>query len=285
MTSSKAWLEVALNGPFTRRLQPRIPVTVEEIVADGIACAEAGAAIVHVHSYDAETGRQNDDPDLYAEIIGRIGEATGAIVYPTLALGGDSDARYAPVEALGEKGLMEWGVVDPGSANLTLHSQIERDQSGLLYANADDHIRRGLALAVRYGFHPGYAIYEPGFARSGAAWAARYPGLPQPIYRLMFTDDFTFGFPPKRYALEAYRQLLAEVAPGAPWMIAGLGVDVMPIAADALAMGAGLRVGLEDAPLGCDRGNLDLVTGAVAAMRDAGFEPASPDEVRSRFQG
>ena len=101
----------------------------------------------------------------------------------------------------------------------------------------------------------------------------------------MFTDDFTFGFPPKRYALEAYRQLLAEVAPGAPWMIAGLGVDVTPIAADALAMGAGLRVGLEDAPLGCTRRNLDLVTGAVAAMRDAGFEPATPDEVRSRFRG
>ncbi len=285
MTASKAWLEVALNGPFTRRLQSLIPITVDEIVADGIACAEAGAAIVHVHAYDAETGRQNDDPDLYAEIIGRIGEKTGAIVYPTLALGGDSDARYAPVEALGAKGLLEWGVVDPGSANLTLRSQIARDESGLLYANTDDHIRQGLELAVRYGFHPGYAIYEPGFARSGAAWAARYPGLPQPIYRLMFTDDFTFGFPPKRYALEAYHQLLAEVAPDAPWMIAGLGVDVLPIAADALAMGAGIRVGLEDAPLGCTRRNPELVAEAVATMKAAGYAPATPDEVRARFGG
>ena len=50
------WLEAALNGPWTRARQPRIPVSVEEIVADGIACAQAGAAIVHLHAYDESNG-------------------------------------------------------------------------------------------------------------------------------------------------------------------------------------------------------------------------------------
>ncbi len=58
---ASTWLEVALNGPWSRARQPRIPITVAEIVAEGIACVRAGAAIVHVHAYDEATGRQRDD--------------------------------------------------------------------------------------------------------------------------------------------------------------------------------------------------------------------------------
>ncbi len=58
---AKIWIEAALNGPWTRAKQPGIPVAVEDIVADGIACAEAGAAIIHAHAYDVTTGRQKDE--------------------------------------------------------------------------------------------------------------------------------------------------------------------------------------------------------------------------------
>jgi hypothetical protein len=47
---SKIWIEAALNGPWGRERQPAIPVTVDEIVADGLAAASAGAAIIHVHA-------------------------------------------------------------------------------------------------------------------------------------------------------------------------------------------------------------------------------------------
>src|SRR5215469_13539120 len=59
MTPRKTWLEVALNGGWTRRLQRLIPVTPAEIVAEGIAAVRAGAAIVHVHAYDVASGRQH----------------------------------------------------------------------------------------------------------------------------------------------------------------------------------------------------------------------------------
>ncbi len=65
----KVWIEAALNGPWTRAKQPGIPVAVENIVADGIACAEAGAAIIHAHAYDVTTGHQKDDWEIYARII------------------------------------------------------------------------------------------------------------------------------------------------------------------------------------------------------------------------
>ena len=57
------WLEAALNGPWARTLQPGMPITVGELVSDGIVCARAGAAIIHVHAYDERTGRQREAID------------------------------------------------------------------------------------------------------------------------------------------------------------------------------------------------------------------------------
>src|SRR5581483_6423953 len=68
-TPGKTWLEVSLNGPWSRDRQPGIPIAVRDIVEQGIACARAGASILHVHAYDEKTGRQKDDADLYAAII------------------------------------------------------------------------------------------------------------------------------------------------------------------------------------------------------------------------
>ena len=91
------WLEVALNGGWGRHRQPGIPVTIENIVAEGVACAREGAAIVHVHAYDEASGRQRDDADAYARIIEGIRECCDCIVYPTIPLGGDTSAaaRFA----------------------------------------------------------------------------------------------------------------------------------------------------------------------------------------------
>ena len=60
---AKTWLEVALNGPWGRTRQPGIPVRLADIVAEGIACAREGAAIVHVHAYDEASGRQRDSAE------------------------------------------------------------------------------------------------------------------------------------------------------------------------------------------------------------------------------
>jgi uncharacterized protein (DUF849 family) len=66
------WLEVALNGPWSRDRQPGIPILADEIVAEAIACAQEGAAIIHFHPYDEQSGRQFDDYEIYAPIIEKI---------------------------------------------------------------------------------------------------------------------------------------------------------------------------------------------------------------------
>lgn len=277
----KVWLEVALNGPFTRARQPRIPVSVEDIVAEARACVGAGAAIVHAHAYDAETGRPREDPDIYARIIEGVRAATDAIFYPTLAFEGAPGARYRPLEALAGRGLLEWIVLDPGSVNITLEAQARAGEAGVLYANPDRDLHQGLALAQRHRLHPACAIYEPGFARHGAALAAHYPGLPAPVFRVMLSEGFTFGLPPRGWALDCYAALRAEVAPDTPWMVAGLAVDALAIAEDALARGFHLRVGLEDAPLGSARGNVELVEAAARLVERSGLSLATPAEVRA----
>lgn len=267
------WLEVALNGPWGRSRQPGIPVRVEEIVAEAVACVGEGAAIVHVHAYDEALGRQRDDADLYARIIEGIRARADCIVYPTIPLvadGMDARARFAAIEALAARGLLEWAVVDPGSVNF----------DRFVYVNPNEHIRHGLALAARHRFHPSYAIYEPGFLRHGARLAAEVPDLPAPIYRFMFSQGFSFGFPPAPWALEAYLRLLAECAPGARWMIAGLAVDVLPLVGETVARGGHVRVGLEDAPFGTPRSNLAWARAARAAIEHAGGRLASAADVR-----
>lgn len=282
------WIEVAINGPWGKERQPGIPITEKDIVADGIAAAQAGAAIVHLHVYDEETGRQTDDWQVYARVIEGIRAKVDAIVYPTIPIAGSGYAgpvtsrsgRYAHLDELGKRGLVEWGVLDPGSVNWSAYDDIPGKKVGFIYLNPEEHIREGMEVAARHRLRPSYAIYEPGFTRLGAALAAAYPGLPTPVYRLMFSEAFAWGFPPTLYGLEAHLALLADCAPHAPAMVAGLGVDIRPLIAPAVARGVHVRVGLEDAPFGDARTNAAWVEEAVRLVRAAGGEPASVEEVR-----
>jgi 3-keto-5-aminohexanoate cleavage enzyme len=291
MTLRKTWLEVCLNGGWTRRHQPLIPIAPAEIVAEGVAAVRAGAAIVHLHAYDVASGRQRDDPDIYEAIISGIRAEVDAIVYPTIPhLEPGPDAaertrrRYGAIEALGRRGLLEWTVVDPGTVNLVHYGALAIGREGSVYLNTEGDIRAGLDLARRYRCHPTYAVYEPGFLRLGAALHRRSPETPQPIYRLMFSEQLAFGFPPEPFALAAYRELLKREAPDAPWMVAGLGADVLPLIPEVVAAGGHVRVGLEDAPLGSTLRNEEWVRRAADAIVTAGGSLATAADVRQEWR-
>lgn len=283
----KTWLEVALNGPWSRKRQPGIPVAIDEIVRQGVDCVKAGAAIVHVHAYDEASGRQKDDADLYARIIEGIHAKVDAIVYPTIPLPGvpgmpaiqTPSQRFAHVEELAKRGLIEWAAIDPGSVNFAHYDELREDKSGFVYVNTEEHVRHGLRLAMRHGYHPSYAIYEPGFARLGASLHWR-ESCPAPVYRFMFSGGFTFSFPPEDYGLTAYLKLLDQVAPGAQWMVAGLDVDIVSLIPRAVMEGGHVRVGLEDAPFGCEKTNVRLVEEAAQIIVNCGAELADATQVR-----
>lgn len=250
------WLEVALNGAWTQQRQPRMPVDPARLVTEAVACADEGAAVVHLHAYDG-SGRPREAYELYAPVLEAIRDRRDVITYATVPMGprpsaGPEEARvrYAVVERLARAGLVEWSVVDPGSVNLCTLAELADDGDGFLYANSASDVRTGLALCAERGLVPSYAVYEPGFLRTGAALSAAAPAAPRPVYRFMFSTGFAFGLPPTEWALETYLRLLEDADPGATWMVAGLGVELAGLRDAAVARGGHVRVGLEDAPLG-----------------------------------
>jgi uncharacterized protein (DUF849 family) len=287
----KIWIEAALNGAWTRAYQPGIPDTVAAIIEEGIACAKAGAAIVHMHAYDGG-GAQTFDWQVYARIIEGIRRQVDALVYPSypaVMVSGTGEGmvkpegRFEHIEALAARGLIDFALIDPGSVNFTLAGRAAATRPADTYINPEAHVQDALAFAARVRLPPNFAIYEPGFARAGAA-LARAAGTMPPLYRLMFSETFAVGFPPKPYGLSAYLSLLEEFAGGAPWMIAGFSADVRPLIGETVARGGHVRVGLEDAPLGSKKSNVIWVEDAVRLVRQHGGEPASAVEVRRDLQ-
>ena len=138
----KVWIEAALNGSWGRALQPGIPDTVETIIAEGVACARAGATIVHVHAYDGH-GPQTYDWQVYARVIEGIRNQVDVPVYPSypafITTGNDSSpladaaARFADIEELAARGLLDFAVIDPGSVNLSLTKITAATQPGGTY--------------------------------------------------------------------------------------------------------------------------------------------------------
>ena len=282
------FIEAALNGPWSKKRQPLMPVTTKALISEGIACARAGASVIHIHVYDPATGLQFEDFDAYREVIEGIREYEDVIVYPTLPLSGfektgqthSPEARFETVEKLAAAGLLEWSVIDPGTAQINELEPRGADEVRFLYINSEAEIRYGLELASQYKFVPSFAIYEPCFLRLGAHLSAMTHGCPRPIYRFMFSDKFSFGFPAEEIYLSTYIELLQKMAPGAVWMIAGLQVNLLQITTRCLANGGHIRTGLEDAPFGFQTGNVELVSQTAHTIIKENYEIGTAAQFR-----
>lgn len=276
----KTWLEVALNGRLARGRQPGMPMSASRLIEEGIACVNAGAAIVNVQAFDERSGEPVDDADVYARIIEGIRGEVDAIVYPSAPANAEAaPPRFAFIEQLAGRGLLEWLAVEPGSANVAHYDNLREDRAGFLQASPEEHVRHALGLARKANLHPSYSILEPGFIRLGATLHWR-ESCPAPVYRFMFSGGYTFGFPPEDYGLTAFLKLLDQAAPGARWMAAGLDADLLPMIPRVLVEGGHVRVGLGDAPFGCESGNVQLAESAAAAIMRSGGQLALARDVR-----
>ncbi|MFO6448318.1 3-keto-5-aminohexanoate cleavage protein [Erythrobacter sp. NE805] len=81
---------------------PHLPVTVEQVVEDSVAAAEAGASIIHLHAREPDTGKPTCDPAIYEQYLVRIKQRTDAILNLTT---GQPELGYTPEQAL-ERRLM-----------------------------------------------------------------------------------------------------------------------------------------------------------------------------------
>jgi len=86
------------GGLHTPTMSPYLPITPDEIAEAAIGAAKAGAAIIHLHARDPESGRPKQDPDLFLQFLPRIKQATGAVLNITTGggLGMTLEERLRP---------------------------------------------------------------------------------------------------------------------------------------------------------------------------------------------
>lgn len=84
MDTDSTIITCALTGGMTVPAQnPAIPITVEQIVEDGVRAWAAGAAVLHIHVREPETGKPSSDLDLFEQVMVDLRERTDAVLQPT----------------------------------------------------------------------------------------------------------------------------------------------------------------------------------------------------------
>ena len=79
--TGKVIITTAVTGAIhTPTMSPYLPITPDQIVEDALAAAEAGAAILHLHARDPETGKPDQTPEAFARFLPRIKQATNAAI-------------------------------------------------------------------------------------------------------------------------------------------------------------------------------------------------------------
>lgn len=278
-------IEASLNGATSKAQNSNVPYSDDEIVADALACMEAGAALIHNHTEESIFLPSGElDAERYARPWRTLLKLRpDAILTPTMAVSqGDvpAEVRYRHIERMAQEGLLAQGLCDPGSFNLSIP-----DEDGLfvattlLYRNdmQDSHYYVEACRRLQLGMS--ISIFEPSFMKFIMAYhrADRLP--PGGILKFYFASDaLPFGLPPTEASLDAYLGMLGDCA--LPWSVSAFGADCVGcgIAEAAIARGGHVQVGLE--PYGGDRQptNVELVQEVVDLARRLGRAIATPAE-------
>ncbi|MBV9065005.1 MAG: 3-keto-5-aminohexanoate cleavage protein, partial [Methylobacteriaceae bacterium] len=121
----KVVITCAVTGAIhTPSMSPHLPVTPDEIIADSLAAAEAGAAILHLHARNPENGRPDQTPEAFARFLPRIKQQTNAVV--NITSGGSPfmkvEERVKPAEVFKP----EVASLNMGSINFGLFHLLDR---------------------------------------------------------------------------------------------------------------------------------------------------------------
>jgi uncharacterized protein (DUF849 family) len=286
-------IEAAINGGTSRKRNPNVPRTAEEIVADTRRVVAAGAAIVHAHNHDYRLLGQEAADAYLAAWRPLTQELPELLWYPTLSAGVGAAAMTAHFAPIAEVVPLPLCAVDPGSTNLGA-PDAEGLPVGPSYTNTYDDIRSNFELVAGLGAGASLAIYEPGFLQTVLAYH-RAGRLPKgSMVKLYFGGEWgmtgkgrgvTFGLPPNRASLDAYLAMLDGT--GLPWSVSVWGGELSDgdVGRLALERGGHLLVGLEP-HFNPDRKptNVELVEEAVALAAEVGRPVATSAQARQRLQ-
>jgi 3-keto-5-aminohexanoate cleavage enzyme len=285
----KIMIEAAINGNAMRDLNPHIPYAPREIAADAIATANAGAALIHFHVRDPESGRWVQDVPYYAEVYRRVREVSDALLWPTFPFNGTAAERFNHFVELSKDAVTkpDLGAADLGSVNLASYDWRNKKLRGdkFVYQNTYETCRYFLTASRELGLRPTLQIFEPGFLRAALVFLDQGL-LTEPLILKFYlgAGDQCFGMPPTLRSLEAYLDMVKDVR--CQWFAATLGGDNLPLVPLIASLGGHVRIGLEDHQYAREGqlSNPQIVERAAAAIRALGHEVASAKETRTMLE-
>jgi 3-keto-5-aminohexanoate cleavage enzyme len=281
--SSQLIIEAAINEQSSKADNPHVPVSAAECARDALECAAAGAAIVHFHARDPETGDMlRPGTETYAEAM-RLINATrpDLLVYPTYTNAPTPEERFAHVAALAEDPTVHLrsATIDPGAATLAYYDAPANRVVGDHVFNVPfTDVEYFLQLCAKHHIQYSVVVREPGHVRISVA--AHRMGLMQGtiLFKLNLADNALWGLPPSEAAVDAFMLAVPDDVPYT-WLAYTYGPSHWTMARIAIARGAHVRVGLGDNPVEADGSrltNAELVSRIVDLATAAGRTIATP---------
>jgi uncharacterized protein (DUF849 family) len=275
----------------TQDRSPHVPRSPEQIANSAIDAAKAGAAVVHCHVRDPETGAPSRDLGLYREVTDRVRDADVDVVLNlTAGMGGDmvfgSTEAPLPVNAAGTdmvgatermahiaECLPEICTLDCGTMNFAEADYVMTNTPGMLRAMGQ--------MMTDLGVKPEIEAFD-----TGHLWFAKElvkEGILEPNALVQLCMGVPWGAPND---LNTFMAMVNNVPDDWNWSAFSLGRDQMAYVAAAVLAGGNVRVGLED-NLWLDKGvlatNAQLVERAVTIIENMGARVIGPEAVRERL--
>jgi uncharacterized protein (DUF849 family) len=294
---NKVIISCAVTGAMhTPTMSDHLPLTPEDIAAHSVAAAEAGAAIIHLHARVPETGQPTGDPDIFAQFLPVIRQATDAVV--NITTGGSPTMTVQERLAGAVRFQPEMCSLNMGSMNFAIFPAAKRISQWKYpweedyVVNSDDFIFRNTFRDISYiletlgaaGTKFEHECYDVGHLYNLAHFVDR--GLVKPPFFVQMIFGILGGIGADLDNLTFMKQTADRLfGKGSyQWSVLAAGRHQMPFITQAALMGGNVRVGLEDS-LFIERGQLAIsnaqqVDKAKRILGEMGLEPATPVEAR-----
>jgi uncharacterized protein (DUF849 family) len=282
----KLIIEVRMNEAAKKADNAHVAYTPDEIVQDAVACAEAGAAVVHFHARNADGTESNRIED-YRSILAGIRARCEVMAHPTLGLfhGAAPEQRLAHIQDLSEHSNLKPDIapLDMGSNNLDFWDPEAKAfrREGFIYTNATSDLAAMAAKLKGWGVKPQLAIWTIANARLMGAFIDAGL-LAEPAFPVFFLsgDDFLAGHPATSAGLRAFVDTLPNRR--VEWTVLSHAGNILPLVPEIVSLGGHVSIGLGDhayPELGRPS-NAELVRRVAAISRTMGREIATPQEAR-----
>jgi uncharacterized protein (DUF849 family) len=293
----KVIVTAALTGAIhTPTMSPYLPITPDQLAEEARRAREAGAAVVHVHGRDPQTGRPSAESQVFGEILSKIKNKCNAVICTTTGggFGMGVEERVKVVKTYSP----ELASLNAGSLNFALHPVLEKmkdfkyDWEAQYLAMSEDFIfpntfktlREFSAHFSQEGTKPELEVYDAGMLNNIAFLLSRGM-IKKPVY-IQFVLGILGGMQATVNNLVFLHNSAREIL-GADfvWSVCAAGKSQFKMCNAALLMGGFTRVGLED-NLYLEKGELakssaEQVEKIIRIAREHGLEPATPEEARA----